>query len=108
MAGLPVVTLVGDSFPSRVAGSLVKAAGLPKLATDSLAAYETLALKLAQDPERRASLRARLLQREAGQALSDTDGFRRHLEAAYTAMWRRTQLGGASDALACNPSEAPT
>jgi predicted O-linked N-acetylglucosamine transferase (SPINDLY family) len=108
MAGLPVVTCVGDSFPSRVAGSLVKAAGLPKLATDSLAAYEALALKLAHDPERRASLRARLLQRETGQALSDTDGFRRHLEAAYTAMWRRTQLGGASDALACNPSEAPT
>lgn len=103
MAGLPVVTCVGDSFPSRVAGSLVQAAGLPELATDSVQAYETLALALALDPARRAALRQHLLTQASSQALCDTDGFRRHLEAAYTAMWRRAQLGDATDALASPP-----
>jgi protein O-GlcNAc transferase len=107
MAGLPVVTFMGDSFPSRVAGSLVRAAGLPELATDSLQAYEALALTLAQRPERRQALRNHLLEQTASQALCDTDGFRQHLEAAYTAMWRRTQLAGACDALAApTPSNA--
>ena len=97
MAGLPVVTCAGGSFPSRVAASLVHAAGVPELATDSLQAYEALALALARDPERRAALRAKLQARD-GAALCDTAGFTRHLEAAYTAMWRRTQLA-APDAL---------
>lgn len=103
MAGLPVVTCMGGSFPSRVAGSLVRAAGVPELATDSLPAYEALALALAQDPARRAALRARLLTRAGEPALCDTDGFRHHLEAAYTAMWRAAQLGDAHDALAPEP-----
>jgi protein O-GlcNAc transferase len=107
MAGLPVVTYMGNSFPSRVAGSLVRAAGLPDLATDSLAGYEALALALAQDPTRRAALRTHLLQRAEGQALCDTDGFRRHLEAAYIAMWRAAQLGGAADALSPPLSHHP-
>lgn len=100
MAGLPVVTCVGDSFPSRVAGSLVQAAGLPELATDSVQAYEALALALALDPARRQAMRQHLLTQASSQALCDTDGFRRHLEAAYIAMWRARQLNGATDALA--------
>ncbi len=98
MAGLPVVTCAGGAFPSRVAASLVLAAGVPELATATLADYEALALALARDPARRAALRARLLARD-GAALCDTAGFTRHLEAAYTAMWRATQLGGVGDAL---------
>ena len=46
MAGLPVVTCMGGAFPSRVAGSLLHAAGLPELVTGSLADYEALALQL--------------------------------------------------------------
>jgi predicted O-linked N-acetylglucosamine transferase (SPINDLY family) len=100
MAGLPVITCMGNSFPSRVAGSLLHAIGLPELATNSLAAYEALALCLAQAPEELAALKARLRSQTATHALYDTAGFCRHLEAAYVAMWRATQLGGASDALA--------
>lgn len=101
LAGLPVVTYRGQSFPSRVAASLLHSAGLPELATDSLADYEALALALARDPQRRAALRRTLAERAAqGQALFDTAGFTRDLEAIYVAMWRKTQLGGAHDALA--------
>jgi len=99
MAGLPVVTYMGNAFPARVAGSLVHAVGLPELATKSLAEYEALALALATDPARLAALKARLQANLATQPLFDTDAFCRNLEAAYIAMWRRSQLGGAEDAL---------
>ena len=99
MAGLPVVTCMGGAFPSRVAGSLLHAAGLPELVTGSLADYEALALQLARDPQRLAGLKAHLRATQATSALCDADAFTRNLEAIYTSMWRKTQLGGASDAL---------
>ena len=99
MAGLPVVTCMGGAFPSRVAGSLLHAAGIPELVTSSLADYEALALSLAHDPQRLAGLKAHLRATQATSALCDADAFTRNLEAIYTSMWRQTQLGGARDAL---------
>ena len=104
LAGLPVLTCSGQSFPSRVAGSLLHAAGLPELVTHSAQDYEALALALARDPARLAGLRQRLLARQHGSALFDVDAFTRHVEAAYVAMWRQTQLGGARDALSVPPA----
>jgi protein O-GlcNAc transferase len=100
MSGLPVVTCMGGAFPSRVAGSLLHAAGIPELVTSSLADYEALALQLARDPQRLARLKAQLIATQPTNALCDADAFCRNLEAIYTAMWRKTQLGGARDALA--------
>jgi predicted O-linked N-acetylglucosamine transferase (SPINDLY family) len=99
MVGLPVVTCMGGAFPSRVAGSLLHAAGVPELVTSSLADYEALALQLARDPARLAAIKARLAATRASTALCDADSFTRNLEAIYTAMWRQTQLGDARDAL---------
>jgi len=99
MSGLPVVTCMGGAFPSRVAGSLLHAAGIPELVTTSLADYEALALKLARDPARLAALKAQLIASQPTNALCDADAFTRNLEAIYTAMWRKTQLAGAQDAL---------
>ncbi len=99
MSGLPVVTCMGGAFPSRVAGSLLHAAGVPELVTSSLADYEALALQLARDPQRLAALKAKLIASQPTNALCDADAFCRNLEAIYTSMWRQTQLGGARDAL---------
>ena len=99
MAGLPVVTCMGGAFPSRVAGSLLHAAGIPELVTHSLADYEALALQLARDPARLAALKAQLIASQPTNALCDADSFCRNLEAIYTSMWRQAQLGGARDAL---------
>lgn len=99
LAGLPVVTCSGQAFPSRVAGSLLHAAGLPELVTTSFADYEALALALAHDPARRAALRQRLAERPAGHPFFDARAFCRQLETAFIAMWRQAQLGDARDAL---------
>jgi len=37
--GIPLVTCRGGSFASRVAWSVVRVAGLPELATDSIEGY---------------------------------------------------------------------
>ena len=59
-AGLPVLTVSGNSFVSRVAASLLRAAGLPELIAADLDGYERLALALARDRGRLAGLRERL------------------------------------------------
>jgi predicted O-linked N-acetylglucosamine transferase (SPINDLY family) len=86
-AGLPVVTCAGATFPSRVAASMLKAAGLPELVTESLEAYEALALTLATNPALLQSMRRKLADNRATCPLFDGDRFRRGVEAAYATMW---------------------
>jgi protein O-GlcNAc transferase len=100
MAGLPVVTCMGNAFPARVAGSLLHAMGMPELVTSSLAAYEALALQLALEPALLASVKARIASHKASFSLFDTQALTLNLEAAYVAMWRIQQLGDAQDELA--------
>jgi predicted O-linked N-acetylglucosamine transferase (SPINDLY family) len=76
-----------------VAASLLHAAGLAELVTDSLAAYEALALALARDPARLADIRERLASNRLACPLFDTERFRRHIESAYVTMWERSQRG---------------
>jgi predicted O-linked N-acetylglucosamine transferase (SPINDLY family) len=99
MAGLPVVTYMGNAFPARVAGSLLNAVGLPELIAHSLEEYESLAYRLATNPTLLGDLKARLEANKSGCALFDTAGFCRNMEAAYIAMWRQSQLGGVRDEL---------
>jgi protein O-GlcNAc transferase len=99
MAGLPVLTYMGQAFPSRVAGSLLHAIGLPELVTHTLEEYESLALELAGQPHLLAGIKARLAAHKSTHALFDTDAFCRHLEHIYIAMWRQHQLGEARDEL---------
>jgi predicted O-linked N-acetylglucosamine transferase (SPINDLY family) len=99
MAGLPVLTCMGNAFPARVAGSLLYTMNLPELVTHSLTHYETVALRLAQTPRELDMLRQRVRDQRTASALFDTAGFCRQLEAACTAMWRASQLGAAHDAL---------
>jgi predicted O-linked N-acetylglucosamine transferase (SPINDLY family) len=92
-SGVPLVTCLGTSFPGRVGASLVRALGLPELMAESLGDYEALALALARDPARLASLRARLQRNRATHPLFDGARFARHIEAAYAAMMARWRAG---------------
>jgi protein O-GlcNAc transferase len=92
-AGLPLLTCTGESFASRMAGSLLRAVGLPELITHSLEEYETRASDLALHPSKLEALRRRLGDNRPAAPLFDTGRFRRHLEAAYREMWERHQRG---------------
>src|SRR5260370_6177295 len=99
-AGLPVLTCTGRSFPSRVAGSLLRAVGLPELVTRSLDEYEALALRLAREPELLGALRGRLAGNRSTAPLFDTVRYCRHLEDAYRQMHERWQRGEPARAFA--------
>ena len=77
----------------RVGASVLNAAGLPELISRSLEDYEQLALRLATDDNALFALKDRLRMNRNTCALFDTDRFRRHIEAAYTTVWKRYQDG---------------
>lgn len=87
--GVPVLTRAGRAFASRVAASLVAAAGVPELACLTERAYEAAALRLSgpEGAAELAALRQRLAAQRDGCALFDSERFTRHLEDAFAAMW---------------------
>lgn len=95
--GLPLVTCAGRTFAARVAGSLLRAAGLPELIAASLEEYERLALDLARTPQRLAAIRAGLIRNRPLLSLFDTPTYCRQLEAAYRRMWQFQQEGRAPE-----------
>jgi predicted O-linked N-acetylglucosamine transferase (SPINDLY family) len=92
-AGVPVLTLCGQSFAARVAASLLHAAGLPELVTHTPEEYVALATALASEPDRLAALRARLAAGRDTCALFDSRGFTKTLESAYLTMQQRHEAG---------------
>jgi predicted O-linked N-acetylglucosamine transferase (SPINDLY family) len=96
-AGLPVVTCSGDTFASRVAGSLLMAIDMPELVTTSLEEYEQAALALARSPQRLIALRQKLQNNRDASALFDLPKLTGNIEAAYTRMWQ-TWLAGQTPA----------
>jgi predicted O-linked N-acetylglucosamine transferase (SPINDLY family) len=70
-----------------VAGSLLRALGLPELIATSLKDYEATALRLAPDRQCLADLRARLEVNRESCGLFDGGQFARNLENAYCTMW---------------------
>ncbi len=95
--GLPVLTMLGDTFAGRVAGSLLHAIGLPELVAESPDTYERMAVDLATHADKLAALKTRLAANRLTTPLFDTKRFTRHIEAAYTAMHERHQAGLAPD-----------
>jgi protein O-GlcNAc transferase len=104
--GVPVVTCSGEAFAARMGGSLLRAIGLPDLIAPSVEAYESLARRLATDPQLLAQTKARLAVNRASHPLFDTDRFRRHIEAAYAIMYQRHRGGEASESFAVEPVDS--
>lgn len=83
LSGLPVVTYKGQSFPSRVAASLLESIDMSELATDSLEQYFDIASRLASDPEKLETLRNRLSTQKIMAHPFFGSSFTRRLESVY-------------------------
>jgi predicted O-linked N-acetylglucosamine transferase (SPINDLY family) len=92
-AGLPVLTFPRETFASRVAASVLTAAGIPELIAPDLSIYERRAVELARDPAALAALRRRLNENRSTMPLFDTPRYVRNLEKAYEAMWKTHSSG---------------
>jgi predicted O-linked N-acetylglucosamine transferase (SPINDLY family) len=96
-AGLPVITLKGKSFASRVAASLLTAINLPELITSSQEEYELLAIKLGNNPNELIHLKQKIENTKLRSNLFDTVAFTDVLEKAYLEAYDRYLLGSAPD-----------
>ena len=79
---------MGKGFPSRVAGSLLNAIGLPELITQTAEDYEKLALSLANDTNHLNLLKQKINKNRLLEPLFNTELFTIHLESAYRQAYR--------------------
>jgi protein O-GlcNAc transferase len=86
--GVPVMTMEGGHFASRVSSSLLRAVGLPELVTDCSQDYEKLAVQLALHPSELNAVRQKLNINRLKMPLFDTARFVKNVELAYSEMWR--------------------
>jgi protein O-GlcNAc transferase len=83
--GVPVVSLVGEAFYERLSYSLLSNVGLQDLCAFDLDAYHRVAVELAQDRERRRTLRRTLRDRIRQSPLGQTEQFARDF---YDLVWK--------------------
>ena len=88
-AGIPIISLAGQSFASRVGASLLTAVGLPELIVHSENEFLELASKLGRDPQSLKLLKDKLTENLQSTPLFNTRLFAKHLETSYQEMHRR-------------------
>ena len=94
-AGVPVLTVTGDTPAGRLGATLLSAAGIPEMITVSLADYEARALDFARNPEALEAIRRKLGDGLATCAQFDTRRYTRHLERGFELIWERHATGKA-------------
>jgi predicted O-linked N-acetylglucosamine transferase (SPINDLY family)/SAM-dependent methyltransferase len=104
-AGLPLLTCAGQTFSSRMAGSLLRAVDLPQLITYNFADYEEKAVALANDPARVASMKRQLVANRLTCALFDSPRFVRNMEIALQKVVKPAAPRLAAPEHAVRPSE---
>ena len=85
--GIPVVTLSGRGFASRVCGSLARAGGVPELVCRTQAEYITRAVTLGRDRIAIQQYKSFLNMNRTESVLFDTPKLVRQLETIYQEMW---------------------
>ena len=91
--GLPVLTQLGRSFSARVAASLLAAVELPQLVVTNADDYEAQAVRLAQDREALAAMRAHLNDKRLALPLFDNKRFSTELGDLFARMMQRWSQG---------------
>ena len=81
--GLPIVTLIGKSFASRVASSILSTIDLKNLIAKTINEYEEIAVKIASDKKLLDELKYKLKNIENESALFNSTTFTKNLENIY-------------------------
>jgi predicted O-linked N-acetylglucosamine transferase (SPINDLY family) len=81
--GVPVITLAGNTYASRISASKLAAIGMEEFITDDVDSYVSTAVALARDPDQRSRLRNSLRSRMAGSSLCNGEELAHAMEAAY-------------------------
>ncbi|MFL2508092.1 MAG: tetratricopeptide repeat protein [Candidatus Pseudothioglobus sp.] len=95
--GLPVLTLLGKAYPSRMAASIVNAVNLPELITHSEKEYVSLAIQIANNPDKLKKIKEKLINNLSTAPLFDTKRFTTNLETAYKNIYEGHRQGQEPD-----------
>jgi predicted O-linked N-acetylglucosamine transferase (SPINDLY family) len=87
-AGCPVLTRPGETFASRVAGSLNHHLGMAEMNVADDAAFVMKAVRYGRDADYRAGIKAKLLKQRVESGLFDIQGFARDFEGL---LWRMVE-----------------
>ena len=85
--GVPVLTICGKGFASRVCASLVQAAGMGELVCQDHRTYVARAIEMGRNPKALERLKKKLKAGRDTCLLFDTPQLVRELETAYRGMW---------------------
>jgi protein O-GlcNAc transferase len=88
-SGVPVLSLGGRHFASRMSDSILNAAGLPELILESQSAYINLAVAFGKDRSRLNRIKEKVLRATQTAPIFDPQKFTRHLEDAYRHAWSK-------------------
>ena len=88
-AGLPILTLEGDSFQSRVASSLLKTTGLNELIAKNEKEYVDKAIYIAKNKEYLNELKNKLIASKDSNPLFDNKSFTHNIENAYSIVFEK-------------------
>tara|TARA_B100001989_G_C24220928_1_gene307818 strand:- start:177 stop:542 length:366 start_codon:yes stop_codon:yes gene_type:complete len=81
--GLPMITLSGNTFASRVLSSILSSNNLKELIANDLKNYENLAAELGKNKEKYLKLRRKFEERSKNSELFDNVKFTKNLENVY-------------------------
>jgi protein O-GlcNAc transferase len=92
-AEVPVITMKGTHFASRMSASILNAIEMEDLVCESQDGYEKKAIELGNNPLKSNMLKNRLRINLVEKPLFDAPRFVTHLESAYLKIWQRYQAG---------------
>ena len=87
-SSLPIITIKGNSFASRVASSLLTSVGLEELITNSEKEYEELAIKIAEEKKFYKEIKHKLKKNIIDMPLFNSKLFTKKLETAYVEVYK--------------------
>jgi protein O-GlcNAc transferase len=97
--GVPVVTVLGERFASRMSASMLSAMGIAELVAADLQDYAELAIALARRPDWVTELRVRLQRNCQTSPLFDEKRFAKNLERAFLTMFEIFRAGDEPQAI---------
>jgi len=85
--GVPVITLLGNHFNSRMSASILNAVGMNELVAHRIEEYEKSCIRIASDTGKLLSIREKLRKNLENTSLFDTSKFVQSLEGRYKQIW---------------------
>jgi predicted O-linked N-acetylglucosamine transferase (SPINDLY family) len=95
--GVPVLTILGKSFPSRIASSVLTSLGMPELIVNTMEEYKLKAIQLANDEGEFLKIKNKIASLIGTCKLFDSVSTTHNIEKAYQMIYQRYMDGQSPD-----------